>query len=121
FLFEDVHWADASELELIVYLAQHLRDTPAMLVAAARPELLDAHPAWGSGLVAQTTIPLEPLSQEAARALATHLIASAGTESLDPARLVEVAGGNPLFLEELAASVAELGHTELPVTVREAI
>ena len=32
------------------------------------------------------------------------------------------AGGNPLFLEELAASIAELGHADdLPVTVREAI
>jgi tetratricopeptide (TPR) repeat protein len=36
--------------------------------------------------------------------------------------VVETAGGNPLFLEELMASIAELGAGEqLPVTVREAI
>src|SRR5204862_6584499 len=58
FIFEDVHWADASELELLTYFAQHLRDAPALLVATARPELLDAHSTWGSGLGAQTTIPL---------------------------------------------------------------
>jgi predicted ATPase len=40
---------------------------------------------------------------------------------VDADRLVEVAGGNPLFLEELAASLAEFGGEELPVTVREAI
>src|SRR4051794_5378149 len=119
FVFEDVHWADASELELLAYFAQHLRDAPALLVATARPELLEADSGWGSGLAAQTTIPLEPLGADAAHSLAASLV---GDGEVDPARLVDVAGGNPLFLEELAASVAELGESdELPVTVREAI
>ncbi len=122
FVFEDVHWADSAELALLDYLAQYVRDAPAMLVAAARPELLDTHPTWGSGLVSQTTIPLEPLSAEAAQMLASQLVETHGARTLDPARLVDVAGGNPLFLEELAASVAEAGDSdELPVTVREAI
>jgi class 3 adenylate cyclase/tetratricopeptide (TPR) repeat protein len=117
FLFEDVHWADGSELELLGYLGQFVRNAPAALLATARPELLDARPAWGSGLGAQTTIPLEPLSDDDARLLAGHLAAG-----VEPDRLVGVAGGNPLFLEELAASVAEFGASdELPVTVREAI
>jgi class 3 adenylate cyclase/tetratricopeptide (TPR) repeat protein len=118
-VFEDIHWAHGSEISLLEYLAQHLRDSPVLVVAAARPELLDAYPTWGSGLSAQTTIPLDPLPSEAAEALATELVASAAA---DVARLVEVAGGNPLFLEELAASVVELGRDDdLPVTVREAI
>ena len=122
FVFEDVHWADASELALLHYLAQHVRDAPVLLIAVARPELLDRHPTWGTGLAAQTTIPLEPLPPEAARALALDLVETAGMRSLAPDRLVDVAGGNPLFLEELAASVAEAGAgDELPVTVREAI
>jgi class 3 adenylate cyclase/tetratricopeptide (TPR) repeat protein len=122
YVFEDVHWADGSELELLDYLAQHVRDAPAVLVAAARPELLDARPTWGSGLAPQTMIPLEPLGTEAAQALAARLIQAVGAATLEPSRLVDVAGGNPLFLEELAASVAELGDSgELPVTVREAI
>jgi class 3 adenylate cyclase/tetratricopeptide (TPR) repeat protein len=119
FVFEDIHWADASELELLTYFGQHVRDAPALLVATARPELLDAQPTWGAGLAAQTTIPLEPLTAEAAQTLALSIV---GDGAVDPARLVDVAGGNPLFLEELAASVAELGESdELPVTVREAI
>jgi predicted ATPase len=121
FVFEDVHWADESELALLHYLAQHVRDSPVLLVAAARPELLDVHLTWGAGLAAQTTIPLEPLPPDAAEALAMHLVGAGGAEALDPARLVDVAGGNPLFLEELAASVVESGADDLPVTVREAI
>ena len=120
FVFEDVHWAQSSELALLEYLAKHVRDSPVMLVAAARPELLDLQPTWGAGLTSQTTIQLDPLAPEAAGALAEEILQSA--RQVDLERLVEVAGGNPLFLEELAASIAELGESdELPVTVREAI
>jgi tetratricopeptide (TPR) repeat protein len=121
-VFEDIHWAESSELELIEYLATFVREAPVMFIAPARPELLDARPGWGSGLVAQTTVVLDPLTESDAATLASHLLSSAADLSVDVTRLVEVAEGNPLFLEELAASIAELGHSEtLPVTVREAI
>src|SRR5204863_3031293 len=101
FVFEDIHWAEPSEIALLEYLTQHLRDSPVMLVAAARPELLDEHATWGAGLAAQTTIPLDPLPPEDAAALADQLLPQRG--ALDLARVVETAGGNPLFLEELSA------------------
>jgi class 3 adenylate cyclase/tetratricopeptide (TPR) repeat protein len=119
-VFEDIHWAQTRELDLLEYLATFTRDAPVLFVAPARAELLDLRPGWGSGL-AQTTIALDPLGEAAAAELAGHLLAAAG-EAVDPTRLVEVAEGNPLFLEELAASVAERGEEgTLPVTVREAI
>ena len=121
-VFEDIHWAQSSELDLLQYLARHLRDAPVILVAAARAELLDLHPTWGSGLTAQTTIPLDPLRTEDAETLARHLVGDGDAMSADVSRVIETAGGNPLFLEELAASVAEFGSgDQLPVTVREAI
>jgi class 3 adenylate cyclase/tetratricopeptide (TPR) repeat protein len=121
-VFEDIHWAESSELELIEYLATFVRDAPVMFVAPARPELLDARPGWRSGLVAQTTVVLDPLIESDAATLASHLVSSASEHSVDVTRLVAVAEGNPLFLEELVASIAELGDTgTLPVTVREAI
>jgi tetratricopeptide (TPR) repeat protein len=120
-VFEDIHWAQPSEIALIGHLNQHLRDSPVMLVATARPELLDEHPTWGAGLAAQTTIPLDPLPSEDAARLAGQLLSGAD-EGVDLGRVVETAGGNPLFLEELTASIVELGAAgDLPVTVREAI
>ncbi len=120
FVFEDLHWAEPSEIALLGYLIQHLRDSPVMLVATARPELLDEHATWGAGLAAQTTIPLDPLPAEDATALAARLLPR--RDGVDLSRVVETAGGNPLFLEELVASIAELGTgADLPVTVREAI
>jgi class 3 adenylate cyclase/Cdc6-like AAA superfamily ATPase len=121
-VFEDIHWAQPSELELLEYLAAHLRDTAVVLVALARPELLDTRPTWGSGMVAQTTIPLEPLGPADAAELASHVLASGVQRGRDVSRLVDVAEGNPLFIEELAASVVELrDDEELPVTVKAAI
>ena len=120
-VFEDVHWAEESEVALLEYLARHLRETPVLLLATARPELLDVRPTWGAGLTAETTIPLDPLGAAEAGMLAAAIAGGGGAGRIDLERIVEVAGGNPLFLEELAASVAEAGEGELPVTVREAI
>jgi class 3 adenylate cyclase/tetratricopeptide (TPR) repeat protein len=121
FVFEDIHWAQESEVALLEYLARHLRDAPVMLVATARPEMLDARPTWGSGFAA-TTIPLAPLPAADAEELVGQLVQAAGGRDFDVTRVVDIGGGNPLFLEELAASVIEVGDTDaLPITVREAI
>lgn len=105
--FEDIHWADPALLELLESLAGRTREVPLLMVTLARPELLDARPTWGGGLTSYTAIPVEPLSDEEARDLAlVHLSSSdVAAEAVD--RLAQVAGGNPLFLEELAASLAE--------------
>jgi tetratricopeptide (TPR) repeat protein len=122
FLFEDVHWADAGQLDLVQYLAAHAREAPVVLLALARPELMEARPSWGQGLWAQTTISLDPLPDQEASTVVGHLVG----EELPPqavGRLVGVAGGNPLFLEELTAALmegAEIGE-DLPTTVRAAI
>jgi class 3 adenylate cyclase/tetratricopeptide (TPR) repeat protein len=122
-VFEDVHWADTSQLELLEYLRTHIRDVPVAFLALARPELLDTRPTWGAGLLSHTTIPLEPLSAEDAAAVATATLSDALEGSATVRQLIEVAEGNPLFIEELAASVAEgaFGSANLPSTVREAI
>ena len=53
-LFEDIHWADASQLDLLETLASRVRDVPVLFVALARPELLTDRPTWGGGLPAYT-------------------------------------------------------------------
>ena len=50
-VFEDIHWADASLLDLIEHLAARLRDVPLLVLALARPELLQTRPTWGGGLL----------------------------------------------------------------------
>jgi class 3 adenylate cyclase len=116
-VFEDLHWADASLLDLVELLAARLRDLPILLLVLARPELLDARPSWGGGLPAYSTVPLGPLTNDDARRLATERLSLARTERAD--ELAHAAGGNPLFIEQLAATVSESGEEQtLPTTIR---
>jgi hypothetical protein len=61
-VFEDIHWAEPAQLDLLEYLSAQVRDRPVLFLALARSELLEVRPAWGSGVLGHTTIPLEPLS-----------------------------------------------------------
>jgi len=117
-VFEDIHWADRGLLDLIELLAARLRDLPIMLLTQARPELLDARPAWGGGLPAYTALPLAPLSAEEARDLAAMRLGELGSKQATS--LAGTAEGNPLFIEQLAAAMTEAGSApgSLPTTVR---
>ena len=117
-VFEDIHWADRGLLDLIELLAARLRELPVMLVTLARPELLDSRPSWGGGLTAYTALPLAPLSADEAHELANLRL---GEITSDAAmRLAETAEGNPLFIEQLAATMAESSPVgdSLPSTIR---
>jgi predicted ATPase len=119
FIFEDVHWADASTLDLIDELAALLHGAPVFLLAVSRPDLLTDRPAWGGGLPAYTALPLEPLRGEDASGLAQQLLGHADPEIVT--RLLEISEGNPLFIEELAASLSERSREavqELPTSIR---
>jgi class 3 adenylate cyclase len=116
-VYEDVQWADSSLLDLVEHLGSRVRDVPLVLLVLARPELLDSRPGWGSRLPSYSSIPLEPLAEADSHALAGQLLGGDGNQA---DRLVATAEGNPLFIEELAASLAE-GATatdKLPTNVR---
>jgi class 3 adenylate cyclase len=120
-IFEDIHWADQSLLDLIETLASRPRDVPLMLLALARPEVLSDRPGWGGGLPASTALPLEPLPEDAARELAERLLTRAGAEQEPLDAIARTAEGNPLFIEELVASLAERSTADpatLPTSVR---
>jgi class 3 adenylate cyclase/tetratricopeptide (TPR) repeat protein len=119
-VFEDVHWADDSLLDLIDYLISHVHDHPVAFLALARPEFLEVRPTWGAGVVGQTTLTLDPLTtQEATQVVGTLL---SGADPSIVAKVVATAEGNPLFIEELVAALGdEASDGELPATVRAAI
>jgi class 3 adenylate cyclase len=120
-IFEDIHWADQSLLDLVETLAARVRELPLMLLALARPEVLSERPGWGGGLPAYSALPLDPLPASASRELAERLLSRAGEESAPAEAIARTAEGNPLFIEELAASLAERTTADaavLPTSVR---
>jgi len=116
-VLEDIHWADRGLLDLVELLAARLRDLPVLILTLARPELLDARPAWGGGLPAYSAMPLSPLSSAEAEQLAQLRLG----QSMEAAsKLADTAGGNPLFIEQLAATMAESSAAggSMPTTIR---
>jgi class 3 adenylate cyclase len=119
-VFEDIHWADSSLLDLIEVLTVRTQEVPVLFVALARPELFTSRPAWGGGLMSATSLALDPLPEPEAEHLAAQLLAGR-IEGDYAERLAAAAEGNPLFIEELAAVVVErpAGEAdELPTTIR---
>ena len=107
-VFEDIHWADPALLDLIEPLAARLHDLPVLFLTLARPELLDMRPAWGGGLLAYNALPLEP-ARRRGRARAR---APPPRRRREGSRVVQVAEGNPLFIEQLAAAMSETRRQE---------
>ena len=122
-VFEDIHWADRGLLDLIEQLVGRMHGLPVLLLTLARPELLDNRPGWGGGLPGYISMPLQPLVGVEAQALAFNVLR--GIEESERQRraamFAEMAEGNPLFIEQLAATVAERPADTaeaLPTTIR---
>jgi class 3 adenylate cyclase len=119
-VFEDIHWADSGTLDLLEVLASRVRGAPLLLLALTRPVLLLERPGWGGGLTAHTALSLEALSEHEAQELA-GLLAVGIAENEEAARLAATSEGNPLFIEELVASVRERPDgtaAALPTSIR---
>ena len=117
-----MHWAEPTLLDLIDYVADWSREAPIFLVCLARPELLEKRPRWGGG---------EPVDHDAARAAhgcgigSPDRLACMGDAALQPetrTRIAETAEGNPLFVEQMVAMLAEgdpgEGPLEIPPTIQ---
>ena len=114
----ELHWADDLLLGFLDRLVERLSDQPVLLVATARPELLKR---WQPSSTRNNRILLhiDPLDDEASGDLLAHLSNEALSAS-DRASLVARSGGNPLWLEELAALSSGPGpeSERLPATLR---
>lgn len=100
-VFEDIHWGEDAFLDLVEHVADWSRDSSILLLCMARPDLLDARPAWGGGKTNATTISLAPLSDTECGDLMVGLLGSPALPSEMRTRITQVAEGNPLFVEEM--------------------
>ncbi len=103
FVIEDLHWADASTLELLDRAVERAIDHRWLLLATARP---DFSCSWGD--VADVAhVQLARLEQEDARQICAR-VDPAGVLPADVVRqILARADGNPLFVEEITRSVME--------------
>lgn len=105
-LFEDVHWADPTTLEVLDLLVDRLKRLPLLMVLTHRPEFQNR---WATHDHVET-ISLTKLTRAQSKAMVSRL---AGYKAL-PKDLVEQilikTDGVPLFVEELTKSILEQGQ-----------
>ena len=115
-VFEDLHWADDGLLDFVDELVDWVTDVPLLVVATARPELLERRPGWGGGKLNATTLALSPLTDEQTARASRARARAPAAPGRDPAALLESAGGNPLYAEQFAELYVERGSAdELPL------
>jgi hypothetical protein len=125
-VFEDLHWASESLLDLVEHIMHPRTRASLLVIATSRPELLDRRPMWGGGRRNFSALALDPLSVAQTQELVGWLAAE--VEETVRARIVERSGGNPFFAIELARGAAVQTGTlvspaaeALPDTVHEAV
>ncbi len=114
--FEDLHWAEPTMLDLVEYVVGWSRDAPILIVALARPEFIEQRPHWVAPHPSYDALTLQPLSKAATESLLGGL-AQIPAEVRD--RIVAAAEGNPLFVEQMSAMVAEdAGDVSIPPSIQ---
>jgi class 3 adenylate cyclase len=118
-VFEDLHWADADLLEFVDQLVERVAGVPMLVLATARPELLQRRVGWGGGKPNALSLSLSPLSDEDTARLVGALLQRPLLEAHTQEELLSRAGGNPLYAEQYARILLEGGDvSELPETVQ---
>jgi DNA-binding SARP family transcriptional activator len=116
-VLDDIHWAEPTLLDLVEYLGKWA-EARVLVLCAARRELLESRPAWGGPTSTGFIVELTPLEASEMGDLLLAL-AERPVDSDVAQQIVDQAGGNPLFAEQLLALALEAPDqvTETPRSV----
>jgi class 3 adenylate cyclase len=111
-VFEDLHWADPSSVDLIEYLFTLTMYHPVLIICVTRPDRASTF--WEVKTRSAQYYPenfedllLWPLNDEESRQLIKHLLKLEEMPEAMENLLLSRAEGNPLFLEEVLRSLIE--------------
>ena len=118
-VIDDLHWAQPTLIDLLDYLLAFSSGVPILVVCLSRQELFDTRPSWAASRPNATLLRLDPLTENETRRLVDGLIDLPGFAPSLRERIVARAAGNPLFVEQLLAMLADQADAgdadELPV------
>ncbi|HXG75383.1 MAG TPA: adenylate/guanylate cyclase domain-containing protein [Gaiellaceae bacterium] len=109
-VFEDLHWADAGLVAFVEHLLDWSRNQPVFVLTLSRPEIVERHPGFPGATRSATTLPLEPLGDQAMDELLRGLVPGLPEEVR--ARIRERADGIPLYAVETVRMLLDRGLLE---------
>jgi predicted ATPase len=107
YVVEDLHWAEPPLLDLLEAIVGEARTVPLLVVCTARPELFDERPSWGGGALNTSSLLLEALTEAETDRLVDNLLGESDLPDAVRDYIVATSGGNPLFVEELLATLVD--------------
>jgi class 3 adenylate cyclase/tetratricopeptide (TPR) repeat protein len=117
-VIDDLQWADDGLLDFVDGFVDLVEGVPLLVVACARPELLERRPNWGGGKRNSLTVSLGPLSSEETQRLVESLLGRDPADEELREAVVERAAGNPLYAEEFVRMQTAGGEVDgLPESV----
>ncbi|MEH2592295.1 adenylate/guanylate cyclase domain-containing protein [Bradyrhizobium sp. AZCC 1721] len=102
---EDMHWADATTLELFDLAVDRIRGLPILALMTFRPEF---EPPW-AGLANVSLLRLDRLDRQDARTLIEQVTVGRQLPGEMMTRIIDRTDGIPLFIEELTKTILESG------------
>ena len=142
-VLDDLHWSDASGLDLVHFVSRHLDDASVLLVCTYNVDDKSGNPAFEAIerallAVADTSLlEVEPLDVDATgRLIREAFAADPGVTDTFATRIHERTAGNPYFIEEILKALVSSGRLykrdnawlgwevedqELPASVKEAV
>ena len=114
-VFDDIHWAETTMLELIAHVAG-VAKAPVVVLNTARPDLFDEHPRWLQGKPNATSIFLTPLSDEDGARIVENILGPIGLPAITQQKIAKAAEGNPLFVEQIVSSFIDDGFLRVDPT-----
>lgn len=113
-VIEDIHWADPTSVQLVERLLDLTDRTATLLVLTTRPD--PDHPSYRLGELARRDFPhrlteltLTTLAGPDQQAMLDAMIGTGTLPATTGRRLLDLAEGNPFYLEELVGSLVDDG------------
>ncbi|HEY0069880.1 MAG TPA: BREX system ATP-binding domain-containing protein [Chloroflexia bacterium] len=112
-MFEDLHWADPTSLELLSQLVPLTESASLMILAVFRPNTQDASWQFHENAAREyahryTHVALEPLDDRDSRQLVSNLLEIEDLPEAVRALILKKAEGNPFFVEEVIRSLLDM-------------
>ena len=108
-VFDDIHWAEATFLDLVEDVLDASLGVPLLLICTARHELREDRPSFAAGRQTASQVELRELSREQTGLVMRNLLGAASLPQRLERRILRLTEGNPLFVEQMLSMLIDDG------------